>query len=78
MIIHPELGLRLAQTKIEEAQSRAQRASALRAASLDRRGSGVRVGTRRDRWAALRLATFSRSRARRRSVRANAPRTTKG
>lgn len=78
MYTHPELGLRLAQAKIDEALSRAQRASALRAASLAGRGSGVTIGTRRDRWAALMLGAFSRSRARRRRLRANAPRTTKG
>jgi hypothetical protein len=50
--IHPELGLRLAQAKIEEARSLAQRESALRAASLDRRVARVAVDTRRDRWVA--------------------------
>lgn len=73
MYNHPELGLRLAQAKAEEAQSRAQRASALRAAVLDRRVSGVTAGTRRYKWAALMLAMFSRSRAWRRSVRQTPP-----
>jgi hypothetical protein len=76
--LHPELGLRLAQTKIEEARSRAERASALRADSLDERLSGATVGTRRDRWAALGLARVRRSQARDRSLRPRAPRTTKG
>jgi hypothetical protein len=70
--IHPELGLRLAQTKIEEARSRSQRASLLRAASTDQ-GSSVTETKRRDRWAALLLATVSRSRVPRRSLRAKHP-----
>ncbi len=78
MYTNPELGLRLAQTKIEEAQSRARRATAARAASVHRRASGVTVGTRRYRWAARALATVSRSRTLPSSPRANAPRTTKG
>jgi len=52
--IHPELGLRLAQAKIEEARSRVHGQSAPRAASLERRVSGVTVDTRKDRWAAAR------------------------
>jgi hypothetical protein len=76
--IHPALGLRLAQAKIEESRSRAQRASAVRAAWLERRVSGVAAGARQDRWATSMLARVGRSRRRRRSLRANAPRTTKG
>jgi hypothetical protein len=53
MSMHPELNLQLAQTKIEEARSEAQHASAVRAASLDRQGSDVSGGTRRKRWTAL-------------------------
>jgi hypothetical protein len=68
----------LAQIKIEEAQSRAQRASMLRAASRHRPLSGVTAGALRNRRAALILAAFGRSRARRRSLHANGPRTTKG
>lgn len=78
MYTHPELGLRLAQAKIEEAQSRARRASVLRAASVHPRASGVTVATRRYRWAARALATVSGLPARPSSRRANAPRTTKG
>lgn len=71
MYIHPELGLRLAQAKIEEARSRVHGQSAPRAASLERRVSGVTVDTRKDRWAAPRLATVSRSWPRRRRLREN-------
>jgi hypothetical protein len=63
MYTHPELGLRLAQTKIEEARSRAQRASALRTASVDRRVWAVTASTRRDRWAGRALASVIGSRA---------------
>jgi hypothetical protein len=48
MYIHPELGLRLAQSKIEEARSRARHGSALRSATLDRQASGVAAGRRRN------------------------------
>jgi hypothetical protein len=68
MYIHPELGLRLAERKIEEAQCWSRHATALRAATLNRQASGVSGGTRRHRWAALMLATVSRSRVRRRSL----------
>jgi hypothetical protein len=78
MYTHPELGLRLARTTIEEARARAQRASALRAASVDQRSTGAPGGTRRYRWPARALATVSRSPARPRSLRADASRTTKG
>lgn len=71
MYIHPELGLRLAQAKIEETRSRAQGESALRAASLDRRVSGVTVDTRRPRWGAPMLAAVARSLPRRRRLPAN-------
>jgi hypothetical protein len=67
--MHPELGLRLAQAKIEEARSRARRESAPRAASPERRVSGVTVGKRKGRWAASMLATLSRSWPRRRRLR---------
>jgi hypothetical protein len=60
MYIHPDLGLRLAQGKIEEALSRVQRAPALRDAFVDRRTSAVTGGTCRDRAAAPMLATISR------------------
>jgi hypothetical protein len=72
MYTHPELGLRLAQVKIEEARSRAQLASAVRAASAARRVSAVTAGTRRDRTVALVLAAVGRSRVRRRSLPASA------
>ena len=78
MYTHPDLSLRLAQTKIEEAQCRAQRASALGAAPVHRRASGATVGIRRYRWAVRALATVSRSRAPRSNLPPNAPRTTKG
>jgi len=78
MHIHPELGLRLAQSKIEEARSRARHASALRDASLDRQAWGVEAGASRNGWAAPTLPTAGRSRARRRSPGAGTPRTTKG
>jgi hypothetical protein len=78
MYIHPELGRRLAEAKIEEARSQTQRAWALRARSTDRRTPGVTPGTRRDGRAAPTLATVGRWRARRRSPRASAPRTTSG
>jgi hypothetical protein len=67
--IHPELGLRLARAKIEEARSRRQGESALRAASLEQRVSGVTVDRREDRLAAPMLATVSRSWLRRRRFR---------
>ena len=78
MSIHPELGRRLAEAEIKEARSRAQQAPVVRAASLDRRALGVTVGKRRNRWAAPMPAAVKRWRARRRSPRANAPRTTNG
>jgi len=66
--IHPELGLRLAQVKFEEARSRAERASAARAAVLEREASGDRLRTAREKSGALRFATLGRrTRARRRS-----------
>jgi hypothetical protein len=76
--IHPALGLRLAQSKIEEARSRAYHASARHAASLDGRVADGAVGTRGNRWSVPMLATVSRSRARRASLGARPPRTTKG
>ena len=66
MYIHPELARRLAQAKIEEAQARAQRASLVRAALLERREPGNARSTSRHRWAALMPRTVRRSRARRR------------
>jgi len=78
MYIHPELARRLAEAKIKEARSRTRHASVVRAASLDRRTLAVTVGKRRNRWAAPMLTTVNRWRARRRSLRANAPRTTNG
>ena len=78
MYTNPELGLRLAHGKIEEARSWARRASALRAASLDGPVPGVNAGAHRTKWAAPVLAKWSRSRARRRSLRAGAPGASKG
>jgi hypothetical protein len=69
--IHPELGLRLARAKIEEARSRRQGESAPRAASPVRRVSGVTVDRRKERLASPILATVSRSWLRRRRVREN-------
>jgi hypothetical protein len=76
--IHPELGLRLARAKIEEARSRGQGASAPRAAWLERQASGVTVDRRKDRSVAQMLATISRSWLRRRRLREHHPRTTNG
>jgi hypothetical protein len=78
MYIHPELGWRLAEAKIEEARARTQRARALRVRSMDRRTPGVIPGTRRDRRAAPTLAKGGTWRARRRSLRAGATPTTNG
>jgi hypothetical protein len=75
---HPELGLRLAQGKIEEARAWARQVTAFRAASPEQRVPQVIVRIRRKRRAARMLPVFGRSRARRRSLRASAPRTTKG
>jgi hypothetical protein len=51
MYIHPEIARRLAQTKIEEAQSRLSSLPVRRAASLDRpaTGTGLRFRLRRHR-----------------------------
>jgi hypothetical protein len=78
MYTHPELGLRLAQGKIDEARSWARRASALRSARLDGQALGVAAGGRRNAWPAPVPASLGRSRARRRSLGARAPWTTKG
>ena len=78
MYTHPDLGLRLAQGKIEEARSWARRASALRGATRDQRVPQVVVLIRRKSRAAPTLPAFGRLRARRRSLRATSPRTTKG
>lgn len=78
MHIHPELGLRMAQIKIEDARARAERAAALRAASAGRRGSGATASTRQARWAERALAAVRSPQARPSSLRAKAPRTTKG
>jgi hypothetical protein len=72
---NPELGLRLAQGKIEEARSRARRASTGRAAGRDPR---VTAEGDRNKWTAPMRATATQARAKSRSLRSIAPRTTKG
>jgi anaerobic selenocysteine-containing dehydrogenase len=76
MYMHPELARQLAQAQIEEARSRTQRASALRAARLDRRTEADLVAARRGTWAAAMPATVRSWHVRRAGPRASAPPTT--
>jgi hypothetical protein len=78
MHIQPELGRRLAQAKLEEARSRAQRGLALRAASPNGRTPAPTAGTPGFEWAAPMLATVSRWRGPRTSPRPDARCTTNG